>query len=209
MRGGTHGSAGGMATATANAGQPGSVLPPEPEQQAVPPGGGSKLKGKSSESSAKVVPLPAPAPSSATLVAARRLAARGFEGWGTPGGHGVTPPEGLALEAAVPFLPFALTTAILLPLVPTGTVPRREVRAYRWMAVVTQVLGCAYLVWRALRTLSPSWAYFYSIPFWLLEFLAYILSFCFFTRQGTHGVECVVACKLPQSRAACHRSALR
>lgn len=30
----------------------------------------------------------------------------------------------------------------------------------------TQVLGAAYLVWRALRSLNPGAYYAYSIPFW-------------------------------------------
>lgn len=44
-----------------------------------------------------------------------------------------------------------------------------------------------YLAWRALRTLRPGFYYFYSIPFWLAEFAAYVLSFCFMTSEGRDG----------------------
>ncbi|KAL4423966.1 hypothetical protein ABPG75_001267 [Micractinium tetrahymenae] len=62
-----------------------------------------------------------------------------------------------------------------------GTVPKRETRLFRPLAVLTQFLGGAYLVWRALRTLRPGLFYLYSIPFWLAEFLAYCMSYCFVT----------------------------
>lgn len=60
-----------------------------------------------------------------------------------------------------------------------GTVPKRETKFFRPMAILTQVLGGIYLAWRALRTLRPGYGYFYSVPFWLAEFLAYCLSYCF------------------------------
>ena len=44
--------------------------------------------------------------------------------------------------------------------------PRREVRLFRPMAILVQLLGGVYLVWRALRTLNNGYLYFYSIPFW-------------------------------------------
>ena len=37
----------------------------------------------------------------------------------------------------------------------------------------------SYVVWRALRSLTPGWGYFYSVPFWLCEFVGFILSNAF------------------------------
>ena len=41
------------------------------------------------------------------------------------------------------------------------------------------MLGGVYLVWRAMRTLNPGYAYCYSIPFWCARpLIAYLLSVC-------------------------------
>ena len=39
-----------------------------------------------------------------------------------------------------------------------------------------QLASATYLTWRALRSLTPGWAYFYSIPFWLMEALGWFMS---------------------------------
>ena len=58
----------------------------------------------------------------------------------------------------------------------------------------SQVLGGAYIAWRALRTLHPGAWYAYSIPFFLAEFMSYCLSFCFFTRQAMGQAGSCIAC---------------
>lgn len=67
-----------------------------------------------------------------------------------------------------------------VPLLPRHSKPCTACIPFTARAVpVPQFFHFAYLVWRALRSLRPSWGYFYSIPFWLAEYAAFVLSNCF------------------------------
>ncbi len=39
-----------------------------------------------------------------------------------------------------------------------------------------QLLVVGYLIWRALRTLTPGWGYFYSLPLWISEYIMFLMS---------------------------------
>lgn len=56
----------------------------------------------------------------------------------------------------------------LMPLLLTaaGTVPRRGLWLFRLLGVVSQLLGVAYVSWRALRTLRHGWGLALSLPIW-------------------------------------------
>ena len=42
-----------------------------------------------------------------------------------------------------------------------------------------QVSMCTYIIWRALRSLTPGWGYAYALPFWLCEFAGFVMSNAF------------------------------
>lgn len=50
-----------------------------------------------------------------------------------------------------------------------GTRLKPNMRAFRVVAVLERLAVSAYLIWRATRTLTQGWMYFYSIPFLLCE----------------------------------------
>lgn len=50
-----------------------------------------------------------------------------------------------------------------------GTRLRRGAWQFRTAAVLERVAAVAYLFWRAVRTLTSGWMYFYSVPFFLFE----------------------------------------
>lgn len=61
-----------------------------------------------------------------------------------------------------------------------GTLVKHHVKIFRYFAVVCQVSGVVYLVWRALRSLRPGLGFIYSAVFWLCELFPFILSNSFF-----------------------------
>lgn len=61
-----------------------------------------------------------------------------------------------------------------------GTQLRKHVIHFRYFAVICQLSGVVYLVWRALRSLRPGLGFIYSAVFWLCEFFPFVLSNSFF-----------------------------
>lgn len=60
-----------------------------------------------------------------------------------------------------------------------GTVLSPGTKVFRVLATLTQLTLIVYIFWRALRTLTPGWDYFYSIPIFLIELVFYPFSFIF------------------------------
>ncbi len=60
-----------------------------------------------------------------------------------------------------------------------GTEPRRGIYALRALIVMSVISTLSYLVWRALRTLTPGLWYTCSMPFWVMEALTFASGICF------------------------------
>ncbi|KAL4421860.1 hypothetical protein ABPG77_001342 [Micractinium sp. CCAP 211/92] len=160
--------------AAAEAGEAGDTTPAQDSPTQGSPALGSQVKGSPADSVASEARTAA-TQSRNSLQASAGLTAS-IMGVGSEGGRNgmpATPEQKAALRRLVQRGFEGWGTP--------GTVPKRETWLFRPLAILTEFLGGVYLVWRALRTLRPGLFYLYSMPFWLAEFLAYCMSFCFVT----------------------------